>query len=389
MLIGIDGRPLQEKSGGVKELALGALRALFLQDSENRYCIFYNASGCLDCPDFSSFPNVSLCRGRWPNKLLNLSTTVFRKPTIEHFFPKKNPRMDAFFMPNINFISLDPATRLILTIHDLSFHHFPSFYSLKGQLWHKAINYRRLIRRADLLFAVSHATKQDIVDTFSVPEKKIRVLPPILTMNGTAGTDEKFVLEKYGLRPGYLLFLGTLEPRKNIESLLEAYSLLLREHLPNLPDLIIAGPVGWRAKSILRMAKNLPSERVRFLRYIAPEDKAALYRNASLFVFPSFYEGIGLPPMEAASVGIPVIASAVASLPEMLGDAALYINPWNVSELALAIKNLLAHPEWRSALGKAGRERMRCFDPEESGGALLRAFEETHTMRSSSYEDRH
>lgn len=388
MLIGIDGRPLQEKSGGVKEVSLGMLHALWTMDTVNRYHVFFNATGGLALPDLSRYPNVSTGRGRWPNKLLNLSTAALRLPKTDCLAGKgaAGP-FDAFFMPNLNFAALRPETKLVLAVHDLSFRHFPEFYSFKRQLWHRAVRYERLIRRADRILAVSESTKRDIMDSLQIPEEKITVVPPVLTLKNTAASEDSAVLTRHRLAPGYLLFLGTLEPRKNIEGLLEAYALLLQERMADLPDLVIAGPVGWRTKSIFRLAEKISSRRIHFLRYITPEDKPALYRNAAAFIFPSFYEGIGLPPMEAASLGIPVIASSSSSLPEMLGGAALSINPWNVRELAEAIKLLCRRPELRARLAAAGTQGMRRFTAEKTGQALLRLFEETHTMPT--YANRH
>lgn len=386
MLIGIDGRPLQEKSGGVKDITLGMLRALWTVDTVNRYHVFFNASNNITLPDFSHYPNVSIGRGRWPNKLFNLTTAAFHIPKTEDLaFARatgaKDAPFDAFFMPNLNFAAFRPDTKLILTVHDLSFRHFPEFYSLKRQIWHYAIRYEKLIRRANHILAVSEYTKQDIIDSLGIDREKITVIPPVLSLEASNESDEQ-ILARHRLKPGYIFSLGTLEPRKNIDGLLEAYTLLLKKNMRGLPELVIAGPKGWKTKPIFQLVKKIPSARIRFLHYVEPEDKPALYRNALVFVFPSFYEGIGLPPMEAAAMGTPVIASVASSLPEMLGDAAFFVNPWSAGELAMAIELLCQHGETRMKLAAAGAERMRGLTAEKTGGILLRLFEKIRTMRA-------
>lgn len=385
MRIGIDGRPLQEKFGGVKEYALNLLHALFSIDQKNEYHVFYNSFGQIEAPNFKKYQNVHTHRFRWPNKFLNLSLRLFNWPKLDKLI---SPKLNLFFLPNLNFTAFSRDFKHIATIHDLSFHHFPNFYSLKHRLWHKALNYKRLLSRSAKIITVSEHTKDDLIETFNLAEEKIEVIYPRLSIHANSISVDGANRIGVFLRP-YILFLGILEPRKNIESIIEAYKILRKKSLPcshftkedkqkqeDLPKLVVAGSKGWRYKTIFKTVDASVKNDIVFLNPINEEEKISLYQNAKLFVFPSFYEGFGLPPLEAASFGVPVIASSASSLPEVLKEAAFYINPWNVVEMAEAMNFLLHNDKMRLKLSKAGKERAKQFSALESAKKLLRVFEE-------------
>jgi len=402
MRIGIDGRPLQEKYGGVKEYTLNLLHALFSLDQKNEYHIFYNSFGQIDAPDFKKYPNVTIHQFHWPNKLLNLSMRLFNYPKLDklifqnYHLPPTTYHLDLFFLPNLNFIALSLKCKLIATVHDLSFHYFPEFYSLKQQLRHKAIDYKRLLSQPTKIITVSEHTKNDLIETFDIATEKIEVVYPCLSnppqspflKGGGRGSlpfppeaDQPLEDKKGEPERDFILYLGTLEPRKNIESIIEAYKILKKKN-SNLPKLIIAGPKGWRYKSIFKIIDSSIKNDVVFSSQVSEEEKIALYQSAKLFIFPSFYEGFGLPPLEAASFGVPIIASTVSSLPEVLGDAAFYVNPWNVAELAEAMDFLLHNEEMRAKLSQAGKQQAAKFQNQESAAKLLRIFEEVATIKT-------
>jgi glycosyltransferase involved in cell wall biosynthesis len=383
MKIAIDVRPLQEKFGGVKEFTLNLLTTLFKLDKKNDYYLFANAfrkSVRFDLiSTFNQYSNVHLCLFSWPNKFLNLGMRFLHWPKLDKLIEKNScqtEKLDFFFLPNLNFIAFSPGFKYILTIHDLSFHHFKEFYSLKQQLWHQILNYPCLIKQATKIITVSRNTKNDLQETFQIPEEKIEIIYPFLNVEikGRPSCRPQLsqILSSF---KRYILFLGTLEPRKNIESLIEAYKILKKE-INEMPPLLIAGPKGWKYKSIFKSVNNSIEKDVFFLDYVSQEEKVILYQKATLFVFPSFYEGFGLPPIEAAYFGVPVIASSVSSLPEVLGESAFYINPWNVREIAEAIKLLLANEEYRLKLSQRGKTRALQFTNQESARKLLNIFEE-------------
>ena len=250
----------------------------------------------------------------------------------------------------------------IVTIYDLSFILFPQRFQSWRRLylrWGTAYS----ARRARRVIAISASTRRDIVRLLGVPEAKVDVVP--------CGVDEDFrpvdqaglldeLRKKRHLPPRMLLFVGTIEPRKNLVTLLESYS-ILRERI-HPPPLVIAGPKGWRHEEVFSQARELELlDDVIFPGYIPRDELPLWYNAADLFVYPSLYEGFGLPPLEAMACGTPVVASDTSSLPEVIGDAGLLVEPSNADEMALAMQRVLTDGDLRKALGKKGLERASTY----------------------------
>jgi glycosyltransferase involved in cell wall biosynthesis len=231
----------------------------------------------------------------------------------------------------------------LVTIHDLSFLRYPEGAepSLRRYL---SAAVPRSVDQADLILADSESTRRDVVELLGTPPSKVEVLYP--------GLDEAFqpvedagalteVRELYSLGRPFLLTVGTLEPRKNTVTLLEAYATLIREK-DFEHQLVIGGGLGWRYEGIFSRVTELSLEdRISFLNYVPEEHLPALYTLADVFVFPSLYEGFGLPPLEAMACGTPVVASDTSSLPEVIGDAGLMVPAQDTGALAEAIKRTL------------------------------------------------
>ncbi|MFA5061756.1 MAG: glycosyltransferase family 1 protein [Patescibacteria group bacterium] len=345
MNIGIDIRPLMSLvRTGVGEYTYGLLNAIFEIDKNNQYFLFYNSHA-----DVSKFipkweqNNVHFVTTRWPNKLFNFSLQVFKRPRLDKLITKiSRQNIDIFYSPNINFTSLANKTKIILTIHDLSFEFFPDFYSLKQRLWHKIVNAKKQCEQANVILTPSENTKKDIVEKYAIAGEKIKTLYPGLDSNFNTSTNgTQNIQQKYNLPEKFILFLGTLEPRKNIIGLIEAYE----KAFPKLAfpcSLVIAGARGWRYKHIFQRIKSSPiKDQIKFIDYVDSADKPALYKAAELFVFPSFYEGFGFPVIEAMAEGTPVITSNRSSLPEITEGAALLTNPTDTSSLAEAMIKIL------------------------------------------------
>lgn len=357
MRIGVDIRSLQEKRySGVSEYTLNLLKALFSIDRANQYILFCNAIKKIDLPKFD-FPNVKIIKFNYPNKLFNLSLKFFKFPKID----KLINGLDIFFMPNLQFIALSEKVKTVITIHDLSFERYPSFFSTRQRLWHKLVNPRKLCRESKKIIAVSANTKNDIVNLYNIESRKIEVI--------YSGLDKKYkeienqeelerVKNKYSLPEKFILYLGNIESRKNIDSIIEAFKNL------NIPDLylIIAGQGGSGVRNL---------DKIKFIGYVADEEKAALYNLAKIFVYPSFYEGFGFPPLEAMACGTPVISSFSSSLSEVVGSAAIMIDPYNVSELSAAINQILTDKDlWRN-LRQRGFEQAKKFNWRNTAQKLL------------------
>jgi glycosyltransferase involved in cell wall biosynthesis len=381
MKIGIDIRCLiGGKRTGVEEYTLELLEHLFAQDGENEYVLFWNAWKLPACPMGwdRRFPNVRLVSFRIPNKLLNFSLWYFRFPHLDRLVGG----VDIFFMPNLNFASFSRKVKVVLTAHDLSFEQCPETFSWKRRLWHAFVNFRRLARRADVLAAVSESTARDLIDDLSLSRKKVRVV--------SSGVSERFrkmdrndptlleVKNRYHLPYRFILFVGTIEPRKNILFLAQVFDALVAGGEALDFELVIAGTNGWKCDDILERIDRLPSRaRIRFTGFVRDEDKPALYNLARIFVYPSLYEGFGFPPLEAAASGVPVITSNTSSFPETIGEGAIMIDPLRPDDLFRALRELLRDKTLQESLSNRGEVCATRFRWKDTALKTLKVFRET------------
>jgi glycosyltransferase involved in cell wall biosynthesis len=264
----------------------------------------------------------------------------------------------------------------VTTVHDLIPLKLPYMTLDDKQVFYCKV--RDALRDSALIFAVSEYTKRDLLSFYDVPEEKIVVtyqaLPNILQWPGE--TLAAFILKQYRLEQGkYILFVGNVEPKKNVRTLLQAVSMLQT----NMP-LVIVGRKAWLWEDQIREVEMLfgpprkNRERVRWLEGVPSSALGALYAHAACFVFPSLYEGFGLPPLEAMRFGCPVISSNISSLPEICGNAALYVDPHEPAQIAEAIAQLLDAPELQAQLITAGYKRVEFFSMENYAERLLMAY---------------
>jgi glycosyltransferase involved in cell wall biosynthesis len=306
-----------------------------------------------------------------------------------------------FFMPHINFVALKNSPpcqggakggcKSVLTIHDLSFLRFPRYFSFRKNFWHKMINVKKLVKKFDRIVAVSENTKNDIVELCKVEPEKIKVIYSGVEREYKPNyelriTNYEFdnMKKKYGLPEKFILFLGTVEPRKNIEGLINAYNkyrekIEVRHRVSDVGlhgyKLVIAGGRGWKSKNIYKeWEKSRYKDDIKFLGYVDKKDKVYLYNLAELFVYPSFYEGFGFPPLEAMACGTPVITSFTSSLSEIVGGAGLMVDPYNITDIATAIERVLSDDRLRDNLIQKGLERAKKFDWEKTAREYLEIF---------------
>lgn len=380
MRIGIDLRCLTSgRKSGVEEYTVLLLSALFRSDQDNEYVLFLNEwrNGQVDMSFAEGFGNVSVRRFRIPNKLLNFSLWYFRYPKLDRLIGG----VDAYFLPNPNFCAVSSRTRLFVTAHDLSFSVCPETFSWKQRLWHFFVNPRALFRRAHRIFAVSSSTRDDLVARYGIPSAKVEVV--------RSGIDVRFrernrndpkmlaVKEKYGLPYSFILYLGAFEPRKNISAIVRAYDALRKARHPELEKtaLVLAGVSGWKEDGILRDVEHSPFRgNILLPGFIEDEDKPAFYNLASVFAYPSVYEGFGFPPLEALACGTPVVTSDVSSLPEIVGDAGILVDPHRPDELFRAFEAVLLDRKLRETLRIRGLERARKFSWDDAAKRVLRSF---------------
>lgn len=291
--------------------------------------------------------------------------------SYQAFFPEDQSDVYHFF----NYI-VPPriSGKVITTIHDSSFLLFPETLAKRNlERIRKDIDYS--IQRSDRIIAVSENGKQELMQLLGIDEKKIRVVynaaSPVSSNQTLAEIQKKFHFEH-----PYILYVGNLEPRKNIPSLIQAYrKLKIEKKLPF--HLVIAGQKGWRYESIFETVQKLSLENeITFTGYVSDEDKAALYKNASLFVFPSLYEGFGIPIIEAMSAGVPVVCSNTSSMPEVAGEAALLVSPENIEEIAEAMERLLTDFSLRKEKIRLGTLQASKFSWASSAKKLIEVYEE-------------
>jgi len=268
----------------------------------------------------------------------------------------------------------------IVFVYDLSFIRCPEYLAPKNHAFMLA-QVPRSIRRATKVLTVSEFSRTEIIDEFGVDPDDVFVCQPGVDPSSfrRRPTDEiEVVKARYGITGDYILFVGTIEPRKGITELLHAYERLPAD-VRDRYGLLLVGGRGWLDDDIRATTTRLRRAGNRVLRpddFVHDRDLPALYSGAALFVAPSLYEGFGIPPLEAMACGVPVITSNNSSLPEVVGDAAVMIDPRDPDELAGAIEKVLADDQLRRSLAVAGRERAGRFSYRRSARQLLNVIEE-------------
>lgn len=353
MKIGLDARCLMNGNySGVAWYTYNLYQSIFAADSSNEYVLFYNSSKTVSLPDFKR-PNVHYVGLHIPNKLFNLCLNIFNFPKLDRLIGG----CDAFFSPNLHFLSYSNKCKKIVAVHDLSFLAYPKFFTIKQRLWHHLILNKKILQQADLIMADSQSTKNDLIDLLGINEAKIKV--------AYLGVDEKYFVEcsteslttikkRYNLPDNYLFFVGTIEPRKNLLSIIGAL-----DNLGWPVDLVIAGSYGWKSKQVKKLIEA--NKKIHYLGYVDEIDKPALYRLAKGLIYPSYYEGYGLPIVEAMASGCPVVAGNNSSQGEVLGDCGILVDPYNLTSISKGIDTILNKQDLVSSLVDKGRLRAKEF----------------------------
>ena len=266
---------------------------------------------------------------------------------------------DLYHFPNFVRPPMARGKRSVVTIHDVSFLRLPETTEEKNLAWLTA-EIDRTAEKADAILTDSHFSAREIVELLGVPADKVCPIWLGLPDFGPTPAPEQVTRERerLGLRAPYLLTVGTIEPRKNVPFLVKIYE-ALKDFAGNL---VLVGGMGWKTEASLRAIENSPRrEGIRLLTGVDDGTLSALYAGASAFVFPTLYEGFGFPPLEAMGRGTPVISARNSSLPEVLGDAAEWVDGYDAEEWAHALRQLLENPERAEGLRAAGREQARRF----------------------------
>jgi glycosyltransferase involved in cell wall biosynthesis len=372
MTIGIDIRVLTRGTRtGVEEYAINLLNFLLPLDRKINYKLFYNAYRKVELNyPWVNLDNVEIKKLKFPNRALFFSNRWFYQPKIDRLLKK----VDVFFNPHFFVAPISFRCKKVVTFHDLSFELYPEFFSLSKRVWQKILmNTKKEAKEADQIIAVSNSTKQDLIDLYKIQEEKIKVIYSGIEQKLKTDLQPSKFLEikkKYHLPDEFILYFGTIEPRKNLIGLIKAFE-KLREYRTNVHEsftninnikLVIAGEKGWLYKDVFKTARQSRfSKEIIFTGFVDNNDKPYLYNLASLFVYPSFYEGFGFPPLEAMACGVPTITSNLSSLPETVAKSAIMIDPYNIDEFALAMEIGLKDKNLRKKLKEEGIKQVKKF----------------------------
>jgi len=381
MRLAIDVRCLQDQYWtGVANYTWNNIKALARYKDLSQVFYGNNLKGVKLPPELENWGRVVV--RRWPNKLQDLGWRLNMWPSLDKLLGESN-KPDWLWIPNPNFFRASTNIKTALTIHDLSFLHFPEFFTFKKRIWY--LNFvktlvKKHLRNMNLVLAVSENTRRDILELDGAAESKVRVVYPGVDdvfFNKASTQDIERLRRDFNLPAKYLLSVGTLEPRKNHLLLLKMYSELTNRFPDWDLDLVIAGPYGWGAKNLIKYWHNLRNrDRVHFLAYLPAHLQPALYQQASIFLYPSYYEGFGFPVLEAMASKVPCLVSNVSSLPELVGGGAILLSPWEMFSWVESVYNLRQNDTKRKVLAQAGQARARRFSWAASAGQIYNLFKE-------------
>lgn len=368
--IGIDASRLSVVARtGTEQYTWEILHALGQLDYYNRYLLYCNQTPAALPPLPANFILRPLpLRWAWTHARLSLEM-LYCPP-------------DVLFVP-AHALPLAPAPHSVITIHDLGFLHHPETHTYAQRLYHQLFTYLSA-RRATHIIAISEATKRDLQRYYGTPAGKISVIYHGVHPRFKPVTDQAVLhqlMQRYDILPPYLLFVSTIQPRKNIARLIEAFA-RVRATIGDDVMLVLAGKPGWLTDQIERRAAELGiADMVRFIGYVADTDLPALLSGALAYVVPSLYEGFGMTVLEAQACGTPVLASNTSSLPEVTGDAGLLVDPYNVDSIAHGIVRLVQDEALRADLRKRGLQHAAGWTWERTARQTLAVLEQVGGAR--------
>jgi len=374
MIIGIDGNEANvERRVGVSEFAYELLRNFYELrkngETEHKFVIYLKKGPLHHMPNEESWFRYKIVR---PGPLW----TQFALP-LALALPLNRP--DVFFSPT-HYAPRFARIPRVISIMDLAFLLYPDTFN-KDDLY-QLVNWTKYsVNKSKKVISISKSTKNDIISRYAQKSDKVKVVYPGIKFKEVVKenlvkriSEKRKVMKKYNIEGKYLLFVSTLQPRKNLERLIEAFA-KIKQNEKNL-KLVVVGKKGWKYKEILRAPEKFNVEQeVLFLDFVPDEDLATLYKNAELFVMPSLYEGFGLPILEAMKNGCPVATSDISSLPEAGGDAAAYFDPKSAEDMASVILSVLGDKKKRSIMIEEGYKQVKKFSWEKSAKEVLSVLE--------------
>jgi len=369
--IAIDAHSVGAKLGGNESYALNLIEALAQIDRVNEYTLYVTTPEAIE-----------RFHGRWPNFKVHTTlphTPLIRVPLTLSAELRKNP-VDVL---HVQFTAppFCPCP-VVVSIHDLSFEHLPQTFNRRSRTQLR-LTVRHSARRAAKILTLSEHTRRDVIDTYGVAPAVVSAIPlaaPAHFCRVTQDKELQRVRHTYGIDGDYVLSVGSIQPRKNLVRLIKAYAELRGARAGNrCPKLVIVGRCAWLYDETLRALEQTGvKDSVVLTGYVPEPDLPALYSGALCFIYPSYFEGFGLPPLEAMKCGAPVIVGNATSLPEVVGDAALQVDPFDVSAIAGAMDQLINNSELRAELSVKGLARAKMFDWKVTAQRTLAVYEQVH-----------
>lgn len=365
--IAIDAHSVGTGLAGNESYITNLIEALAELDTVNRYTLYVTKREAVERFQ-NRWPHVSVRRTLPHTPLVRIPLTLSREL-----------RSRPVDLLHVQYTAppLAPCP-VVATIHDLSFEHLPETFNRRSRLQLR-LTVRRTARAATHILVPSEHTRRDIVESYRVSPERVSVTPLAASESFAPVADEREVRrvrELYKIRGDYLLTVGSIQPRKNLTRLISAYAALRRARAhANLPQLVLVGKRAWLYGETLRAIEECGIRDLTILTgYVSESDLPALYTGALCFVYPSYFEGFGLPPLEAMQCGAPVMAGNLTSLPEVVGDAGLLVDPFDVGALTEALARVIDDSALRALLRHKGIERAKQFSWRETARLTLQAY---------------
>ncbi|HJR08962.1 MAG TPA: glycosyltransferase family 1 protein [Pyrinomonadaceae bacterium] len=366
--IAIDAHSVGTGLAGNETYITNLIEALAASDAKNRYTLYVTKREALE-----------RFKGRWPHVSVQRTlphTPLVRIPLTFPFELRRRP-VDVL---HVQFTAPPFAPcPVVSTIHDLAFEHLPETFNRRSWMQLR-LTVRRTAQTAAHIITPSEFSRRDLIETYGVAPERISVTLEAAAPHFRPASAEQVadVKRRYGIKGDYVLAVGSIQPRKNLVRLIRAYSDLRRSRSQaNLPQLVLVGKRAWLYGETLRaVERSGVASDVIFTGYVHERDLPALYTGALCFVYPSYFEGFGLPPLEAMSCGAPVIAGDRTSLPEVVGDAGLLVDPFDTDAIGAALARLVDDEELRATLATRGRERAALFSWTETARRTLQVYEQ-------------
>jgi glycosyltransferase involved in cell wall biosynthesis len=368
MHIAIDAHSVGAQLAGNETYAVNLIKALAEIDQSNRYTLYVTRQSAVD--QFTS---------RWPNFQVKRTlphTPLVRIPLTLSVELRKN-RVDVLHVQ----YTAPPRTpcALVATIHDLSFEHLPETFKRRSRAQLR-LTVRRTAKKSAQILTLSEFSRRDIIETYALDPERVFVTPPAAPSHFVPVTDVtelRRIRMTYGIGRDYILALGSIQPRKNLVRLIKAYESLHRViSSEQLPQLVLAGRRGWLEAETIRAAELSEARGdILFIGYVPDADIPVVYSGALCFAYLSYFEGFGLPILEAMQCGTPVIAGNRTSLPEVAGDAALLVDPFDQAAIGNGLVRLIKNANYRAELRVKGLDRAAAFNWKNTARLTLQAYE--------------